>query len=513
MPILFNKAFFLFVAIFFNVVTVMVVTGILENKEKLKKAILRSKLLHTELPFFPRFCSSRAMICYAITLALVSAVFFNYAIPFQFMLFGLVAVIVFFKYSNKLTVGWQKYDPSRFAKKLFTTALIIRLVYVVFIYFYYIAMTGEPHMYHPGDSLWYQFMASRWREKGYEDFESWMSGVGLDDVGYIWWLAIEYSVLGTGVLPARLIKCLIDAFSCVLIYSLAERNFGERTARIAAVFYMLMPNTWYYCGITLKETEMTFLTILFVERADMAMRASKIKIKDLFAPLLTIVVMFTFRTALAAVMAAALAAAMILSSRKQMQTWKKILFSAIFAIWMLATVGVELVQEAQMLWEGKMETQDSGYQWRAERENGNTFAKYASASIFAPMIFTLPFSTLVFVPGQENQMMLNGGNFIKNILSGFTIFAIFVMLFRREWRQHVLPLAVMCGYLFVLVFSNFAHSERFHFPVLGLELLFAAYGVSQMTNKHKRWYVIWLVAVCIINFAWAMIKLKGRGLA
>ena len=245
MPILFNKAFFLFVAIFFNVVTVMVVTGILENKEKLKKAILRSKLLHTELPFFPRFCSSRAMICYAITLALVSAVFFNYAIPFQFMLFGLVAVIVFFKYSNKLTVGWQKYDPSRFAKKLFTTALIIRLVYVVFIYFYYIAMTGEPHMYHPGDSLWYHFMASRWREKGYEDFESWMSGVGLDDVGYIWWLAIEYFVLGTGVLPARLIKCLIDAFSCVLIYSLAERNFGERTARIAAVFYMLMPNTWY----------------------------------------------------------------------------------------------------------------------------------------------------------------------------------------------------------------------------------------------------------------------------
>ena len=77
----------------------------------------------------------------------------------------------------------------------------------------------------------------------------------------------------------------------------------------------------------------------------------------------------------------------------------------------------------------------------------------------------------------------------------------------------MLPLAVMCGYLFVLVFSNFAHSERFHFPVLGLELLFAAYGVSQMTNKHKRWYVIWLVVVCIINFAWAMIKLKGRGLA
>jgi len=513
MQIIYNKTFFLFVAIFFNVVTITVIMGILQNKEKLKKVILRSKVLHTELPFLPKFCSSKAMICYAVTLGLVSAVFFNYAMPFQFMVFGLVAVVVFFNYSNKLTVGWQKFGPSQFAKKLFTTAVVIRLLYVVFIYFYYIVMTGEPHMYHAADSMWYQFMASRWREEGYEEFEFWLSGVGLDDVGYIWWLAIEYCVLGTGVLPPRLIKCLIDAFSCVLIYSLAERNFGERTARIAAIFYMLMPNTWYYCGVTLKETEMAFLTILFVERADMAMRAPKIVLKDLLAPLLTIIVMFTFRTAMAAVLAAALAAAMILSSKKQMQTWKKVLLSGIFAVWMLATVGVELVQEAQMMWEGRMETQESGYQYRAVADNGNTFAKYASASIFAPLIFTLPFSSMVSIPGQENQMMLNGGNFIKNVLSGFVIFSIFVMLFRREWRQHVLPLAVMCGYLFVLVFSNFAHSERFHFPILGFELLFAAYGVSQMTNKHKRWYVIWLAVVCIANFAWAMIKLRGRGFA
>lgn len=513
MDIIYSKAFFLFVAIFFNVVTVAIVMGILENKEKLKLSLLQSKMRKTELPFFPKFCSSKAIICYVVTLTLVSSVFFQHAMPFQFMVFGLVSVVLFFNYSNKLTVGWQKLDPGRFAKKLFTTALVIRLVYVVFIYFYYIAMTGEPHMYHPGDSLWYQFMASRWRENGYEEFIFWISGVGLDDIGYCWWLALEYLIFGTNVLPARLIKCLIDAFACVLIYSLAEHNFGERTARIAAVFYMLMPNTCYYCGVTLKETEMAFLVILFVERADLAMRSPRIKLKDLLVPLLTIVVMFTFRTAMAAVLAAALAAALILSSRKQMQTWKKILLSGVFAAWMFATVGVELVQEAQMMWEGKAENQESGYQWRATRENGNAFAKYATASVFAPMIFTMPFSSMVAIQNQENQMMLNGGNFIKNVLSGFTIFALFILLFRREWRQHVLPLAVMCGYLFVLVFSNFAHAERFHFPILGLELMFAAYGVSQMTNKHKRWYTIWLAVVCIIDFGWAMIKLRGRGMA
>ena len=108
--------------------------------------------------------------------------------------------------------------------------------------------------------------------------------------------------------------------------------------------------------------------------------------------------------------------------------------------------------------------------------------------------------------------MMNGANFIKNILSGLTILALFLLLVRGDWRRHVLPIATMCGYLLVLVFSNFAHSERFHFPVLALELLFAAYGVTQLTNKHKRWYVIWLVGVCVANIAWAWIKLKGRGL-
>ena len=110
-------------------------------------------------------------------------------------------------------------------------------------------------------------------------------------------------------------------------------------------------------------------------------------------------------------------------------------------------------------------------------------------------------------------MMMNGANFTKNIISGFTILSLFMLLKRKEWRKHILPLAVMLGYLVVLVFSNFAHSERFHFPALALELLFAAYGVTQLTNKHKRWYVIWLVIICVANIGWAFIKLKGRGLA
>lgn len=462
------------------------------------------------LTYFPRYFSVRAIICYVVTLVLISAFFMSYVMPFQFMIFGLVPVIVFFNYSNKLTMSWQRIKPATFTKKLFTTALIIRIVYVIFIYFYYIEMTGRPNMYYPGDELFYQDIGSKLRELGFSQFNEMLKAwnVSFSDSGYCWWLGIENAILGTHHLSYRIVKCFLDAFSCVLIYNLGKRNFGEATGRMAGIFCMLVPNMWYYCGLSLKETEMTFLTILFVERADFALRFKKITINGMALPGVIALVMFTFRTALAAVLVAALVAAFIFTSGRQLELWKKIMFSSIFAIWMFLTVGVEIVQETQMLWEGRTENQSVGYEWRAET---NSFAKYASASVFAPLIFTIPFSSMVATSGQENQMMLNGANFIKNIMSGFTILAVFLLVVRGDWRKHVLPMAVMMGYLVVLVFSNFAHSERFHFPVLALEYMFAAFGVTQVTNKHKRWYVIWLVGISVANIAWAYIKLVGRG--
>lgn len=467
------------------------------------------------LTYFPRYFSTRAIICYFVTLFLVSMVFIKYVMPFQFMLFGIVPICVFFLYSNRLTMVWQRFSPKAFVKKIFVTALVIRIVYVIFIYFYYIEMTGLPHAYHVGDEGLYAAMGEVWLKDGLDAMRGQVREyIDFSDSGYCWWIAFENLVLRSShVLPARIVKCFIDAFSCVLMYNLAKRNFGESVGRMVAVFYLLMPNTWYYCGVTLKETEMAFLTILFAERADLVLHSSKIKMTGMIIPSLCILVMFTFRTALAAVMFAALAGALVFSSSKQLVAWKKVLYSAVFAIWMLATVGVEIVQETQELWAGRTTNQETGYEWRANRANGNEFAKYASAAVFAPAIFTIPFSSMVAVNNQENQMMMNGANFIKNIMSGLTIFALFSLLLSGNWRKHVLPIALTCGYLVVLVFSNFAHSERFHFPILAFELMFAAYGLTQIKNKHKRWFVMWLVAMCVANIAWAWVKLAGRGMA
>lgn len=461
------------------------------------------------LDYFPQYFSTRAIVCYVVTLALVSAFFMSYAMPFQFMLFGLIPIFIFFTYATKLTRDWNKYSERTFTNRLFTTAIVFRVICVIFIYFYYISTTGRPFKYGVGDDTFYADMGHLWREYGFQEtLRLLREYAAFSDRGYCWWISFEGLLLGTHVLPPRIIKCFIDAFSCVLVYRLAKRNFGESTGRMAAIFCMLMPNMWYYCGVTMKETEMSFLLILFTERADAALHSPKITLGNIILPGILILAMFTFRTALAAVMMAALSGALVLSSGKQLQTWKKVLYSTVFVIWMFLTVGAEMIEETQALWTARTENQTTGYEWRAET---NSFAKYASAAVFAPLIFTIPFSSMVATPGQENMLMMNGGNFIKNIMSGLTVLALFLLLVRGDWRKHVLPIAVMVGYLVVLVFSNFAHSERFHFPVLALELMFAAYGVTQLTNKHKRWYVIWLIGIAVANIVWAWVKLVGRG--
>ena len=76
------------------------------------------------------------MIAYVIALAIVSLLFFNQMLPFIWMVFGLVEGWAFFYFSNDLTKRWQFLSPKRFIKKLFWVSLAIRLVYMVFSYFF-----------------------------------------------------------------------------------------------------------------------------------------------------------------------------------------------------------------------------------------------------------------------------------------------------------------------------------------------------------------------------------------
>ena len=470
------------------------------------------------LSYLPKYYTDKAIHVYFALLVIVPLIF-GYPMEWYFWIFGIVEVVGFFYFSHQLPIAWKNYSPKAFAKKLFTTALIIRMIYVLFSFWFYNEMTGTPFEFNAADVVFYNEMgqyghkllsSGEWNL--IEKFKQY-ADVGLSDSGYPIYLTFVYWIFDDSIFITRLLKAVWSAWTCVLVYKLASRNFGDGVGRMAAIFFMLMPNFIYYCGIHLKETEMVFLIVLFAERADFAMRSKQLDWKALIIAVVSACLLFLFRTALAAVAMIALATTLMLSSRKVLSLSKKIAIGTFVILAMFATVGNQMMSEAEELI-NKVNSgqQDINMEWRSTREGGNEFAKYAGAAVFAPMIFTIPFPTLVNTPTQEDQRMIHGGNYVKNITSAFTIFALFSLLFSGEWRKHVLIIAVCCGYLVVIALSEFAHSERFHLPALPFSLLFAALGISCLQNKHKKWYNYWYMLIFVANIAWAWFKLRGRGM-
>ena len=469
------------------------------------------------LSYFPKYYTDRAMYVY-FALLLCVPVIFGYPMEWYFWIFGIVEVVGFFYFAHHLPIAWKNYSPKAFTKKLFTTALIIRIIYVIFSYWFYREMTGEPFEYMPGDVLFYNEMGqyghqllSNGEWNLYDKFYKYAK-MALSDSGYPIYLSFIYWIFDDSIVLTRILKAVWSAWTCVLVYKLASRNFGESVGRMSAIFCMLMPNFIYYCGIHLKETEMVFLIVLFAERADFAMRAKQLDWKALIIAIVAACILFLFRTALAAVAMIALATTLMLSSRRVLSLSKKIAIGAFVVLAMFATVGNQLITEAEELLANREGNQENAMKWYAERDGGNKLAKYAGAAVFAPMIFTIPFPTMVETPIQENQRMIHGGNYVKNITSAFTIFALFCLLMSGNWRKHVLILSVCCGYLVVIALSAFAHSERFHLPALPFSLILAALGISLLSNKQKKWFNYWLILIFVANIAWAWFKLKGRGL-
>ena len=455
---------------------------------------------------------------YLVTLICVSVVFIPYEMKWNWILFGLVSVFGFFCGSFITLKKWQLLEFKRFRRNLFCTALIIRLVYVFVSYAIYIGMSGSPLGESAIDTIFYDSLGKFGADlitEGNFSFVSEFSnkyGVGVSDTGYGVYLSFLYYLTSDSILFVRLLKAVLGAWSCVLIYQLSSRNFGEYIGKIAAIFCMLMPNLIYYCGLHLKEIEMVFLVVLFAERADLLLRKSKIDIKLLLISFFIGLLLFTFRTVLGAVIFMALFTSITMTTNKIIDSGRKIIFGFLFVFFVSFAIGGRVTQEVETLLEAGATNQENSMKFRSERKGGNSFAAYASAAVFAPMIFTIPFPTMIETPNQDNQRWIHGGNFVKNITSFFTIIALFTLLISGKWRKHILLIALPLGYLFVIAFSGFAHSERFHLPALPFSLIFAAYGVCVLKSKHKKLFVVWMIFLFFSIIAWSWFKLAGRGL-
>lgn len=462
------------------------------------------------------------MMIYFGALLTVSVMYISRAMLWYWWVFGIVEVVGFFYFANFLTKKWGGLRERAFKRSLFTTALIIRLVVMLFLYGFFTAMTGDPFMFAASDSLAYDETARDFVILIREGNVSYILGEsgGVSDLGYPFYLSLVYLISDESILFARILKCLWSSLTCVLVYKITRRNFGESTGRMAAIFCMLMPNLIYYCGVHLKETEMTFLLMAFAERADYVIHQERYDVRSFAVALLLGLSLFTFRTVMGAAAMFTFVMALVLTNKRVASLGRRWLMLIVVGLSSLYFVGGRIAREMNQYWDAKDTNQSSRLESRAR---GNVFAKYAGAAVFAPMIFTLPFPTMVETENQETARLLHGGNVVKNIMSGFVIFALFLLIFTGdahgnllygEWRNHLVVEVLLVAYLGILVVSAFAHAERFHMPSIPLEMILAAYGVSNMTTaRYRRYYFLWCAIMFVAIVGWNWFKMKGRGLA
>lgn len=465
------------------------------------------------IPFFPKQISYRAIIVYLISLALVSVFYFQYAMSFGYMVLGVVCVVGFFLLTNSWTQGWARLSEKQFIKNVFILALSIRLVWVVASYFYYTDAMGTPFGFEIFDAVGYHETAVWLAESPWSTaFEYFFNtpGVAYSDAGYPLYLTVLYKAFGPVVIIPRLLKALISAYMCVLIYRIGSRTFGEETGRMAMIMCALMPNFIFYCGYHLKEPEMIFLEVAFLERLDYMIRSHKFSFWTLFLLSLITVSLFLFRTVLGAAALFAAVSAVLFSSAPAM---KKGYRRFAYVVWGLLGIivfsGGSIAAEIEYYWEERGENASNRRYEQTLR--GNQWAQYATGAVMAPMIFVLPFSTMVDV-GQTGQLEKHGGNFIRNFMGFFTLIAIFEAFRRKKWRDFTLIGAFVVAYLGIIALSGFSNSERFLLPGMPGLILMWAYGVSALTGKTYKLLTPWCIIVVLMEFAWAFFKLGSRGL-
>lgn len=494
------------------------------NTQPSAQAIAWQRYLIKREKSLPNWLIERSMWFFFISL-FACWLAWGYVPKYDLIFTTVISIVLFFFVGRSMSNKFSLLGEKKFLRSVFTVGFVVRILWILYMFFvfnprYYGSRHGDG-----ADTDWYMDFGKYLSE--------WISGnsmhtlaeiidinmSAIDDVAYPMLLGIEYLLTGgvSDVLIPYIVKSILGACCAIYAYRIAKRHFGEGAARIAAIFVCLNPNIIYWCGTMMKEAEMVFFCCLAVDKFDEALSTnSQLTIKSLIPGILSGFVLLFMRTTLGLALFGAVMVHILLADKRIISVGKKIAMGILTVLVLSVVVGDHIIAQSQRyIGEAQSDSQKTNMEWRSTRVGGNQFAKYASAGVFAPLIFTIPFPTFnQAYEAQLLQVQLSGGYFIKNILSFFVIALLINFLSTGEWRRHVLLIAYTCAYLVVLVFSGFAQSGRFHMPIWPMLMIFAAYGVQLAKNDKRfvKWFNYVLYAEVFICLAWNWFKLAGRGM-
>lgn len=452
---------------------------------------------------------------YLAALITISLVFKEHALQLKWMLWGIGEVLFFFVLTTVFYPRWKDDDPKRFQRKVFWTALGIRAVYAFLICYYYYYQTGKAFEYDVGDSYWYHTTAahlSRFVRHGYISYVfKYLNAytMGFSDQGEVLWLTLVYTIFGRNLLTPRLLKALMSAYLCIVVYKLGTRSLGERTGRLAAVMCVFMPILVQICGLHTKEMEMIFLSILALERMDYLIRSKKYTVWNIAFPILLVGLTFGFRTIIGMCLFFAFLVFILLSPNALVgKKGKVITFSAtalVFLVFLFSGIG----REMKIIY--RLKFKDLSAQMEKYDSLGFKHAELAQSKYLFPGAFVLPLAPMV-EESPDNNKMIHGSTYVKNFLAFFAMLAFVVAFRQKKWRDFSLIGAYELSYLGIIMFSFAANTERFHEPAIPLLILLAAYAMTHLRRKDLILLYVYCGLLFVALFAWNWLKLSARGL-
>ncbi len=459
----------------------------------------------------------RATVVYFLSLLTCMVLYSNHWMEWYWTLAGIIEVTGFVYLSSYLDLSWKEVSQASFERRLFSLSLILRLLWLIGFYLFSMNVWHSPWEQPLGvpmdsesyynESLWIKEMILN---KDLSPYLLYISG-HIDDAGYPLFLGALSFLTNDSIVLTRIPNIVFDSWTAVLIYRIANRNFDERVARVSGIFVVLMPMIIFFSGTTMKESMMLMLATWAVERGDFTIRNKSSLGFSFIEFILLAASLLLFRTALSWVLFLSFICALALSSERLITRPRRVVFLLILVFGGFL-VGGNILEQRESLTE-QFEATGANFEYRASRQGGNALVKGLSKAVLAPVIFSVPFPSMVSIEGQSIQVLQNGGYFLKNILSFFVIFALIVMVKRKVWCNNVMIIAFLLGYLLVLTLSSFAHSGRFHHPVIPIEMMFAVFGMSSIRNKRQAdWFDYFLILEFLIIIVWNGFKLKGRGL-
>lgn len=468
-------------------------------------------------PFwFPTWMTNYAIVAFFAAMLIVILLFRDQSMELYNWILSTIGVLSFFYFSNKLSYNWKAYSVKLFEKNIFWITMLIRLIWILFFSQFTYWLWDTPWEQPEGtsmDSSGY-YLTAEWYVSLWESGTLWSTlqrmaaNSGVSDLGYPMYLAILSKLGLSSILWTRLPNCIFEAITCLMVYRIGRRHFGESVGRLSAIFVMLMPLTFMYAGITMKESMMIMIYMIAVNRLDMVIQGEKKGFWQVALAIGITALIAFFRTSLAAVTITAFLLGLVLSESKRAK-WVNRLLILLLVISIGASIASPLIERQLYELQTVFDMTENNFE---NRSRGNILVKDFSTVMFAPLMFTVPFPTMVEIHGQTWQQLNSGGNYIKNILSPLIILLFVMLLYNRKWRPYTFIIAALCGNLIALALSSFAHSGRFHQPAVPLELLFVAAAMYLYPKQCKRIWKPVLFFEVIIIIGWNWFKLKGRGL-